>query len=420
MRIAHLNFSDHGGAAIATRRLHRALLQAGLDSHLLLAEKHHPTPHATVVEHRFTPQPLRERLRKRLLRCRYPPMARDNPAYRKAGAYTAVSDWRSHLRPPDFAPHLAGTDIIHLHWVARFIDCESTLPWLARQAPLVWRLADIWPLLGIWHYQPDDAERSPRLDSYENTARRLKKHALDQIPPHRLTLIGTSRWNCQQARNTPAFARFPVRQIPNCLDTAIFRPLPKEQTRGILGIPHDKKVIGFIADYAEDPRKGFKLLLQAVNAQNDPDLLILTVGASSAAGRGDSRFRHLGRLEDEHCLALFYAALDVFICPSLKESFGQTVFEAMACGTPVAGFDAGGIPDMVRPGQTGWLAPVGDVEALAARIREALESPQQRAQYGRNARAVCEKEYALEVQARAYRDLYAELVETARAEHRAS
>src|SRR5690606_19576207 len=67
-----------------------------------------------------------------------------------------------------------------------------------------------------------------------------------------------------------------------------------------------------------------------------------------------------GYLSTPQAQATAYSAADVFVIPSLAEAFGQTALEAMACGTPVIGFETGGIPDMVRPGDTGLLVPVGD------------------------------------------------------------
>jgi glycosyltransferase involved in cell wall biosynthesis len=55
---------------------------------------------------------------------------------------------------------------------------------------------------------------------------------------------------------------------------------------------------------------------------------------------------------------------------SLQESFGQTVTESLACGTPVVAFDGGGPTDMVRPGVTGWLAHVAMRNGAATRHRD--------------------------------------------------
>ena len=99
----------------------------------------------------------------------------------------------------------------------------------------------------------------------------------------------------------------------------------------------------------------------------------------------------------------------MFVIPSLQESFGQTVTESMACGTPVVGFDAGGIPDMVRPGVTGQLAPVGDAAALAVAIESVLSDPA-RAAMGERCRQVAVDEYGLRLQATRYHDLYRTLI----------
>lgn len=86
-------------------------------------------------------------------------------------------------------------------------------------------------------------------------------------------------------------------------------------------------------------------------------------------------------------------------------------YDSVTCGTPVIGFDAGGIPDMVRPGETGWLAPVGDAGALREAMRAALSDSGRLAAMGRKCRAVTEEEYGLDRQAGRYAGLYRRLLE---------
>lgn len=67
-----------------------------------------------------------------------------------------------------------------------------------------------------------------------------------------------------------------------------------------------------------------------------------------------------------------FATPDVFLMPSDSETLGFVVLESMASGVPVVAADAGGIPDLVQPGKTGYLVPVGDEEAFAQRVRTIL------------------------------------------------
>jgi N-acetyl-alpha-D-glucosaminyl L-malate synthase BshA len=66
---------------------------------------------------------------------------------------------------------------------------------------------------------------------------------------------------------------------------------------------------------------------------------------------------------------------DLFLLPSAQESFGLAALEAMACGAPVISSDAGGLPEVVVDGETGFLAPVGDVEGMAAKAIRLLSDP---------------------------------------------
>jgi glycosyltransferase involved in cell wall biosynthesis len=140
------------------------------------------------------------------------------------------------------------------------------------------------------------------------------------------------------------------------------------------------------------------------------DLLLVSVGGGEP--KIDSvPHRHLGRIKDDRVLSLAYSAADVYVIASLQESFGQTVTEAMACGTPVAAFASGGIVDMVRPSVTGDLAPTGDVPALREAVKNLLNDPARRAMMAENCRRVVLEEYSLKVQAKAYLALYESLVE---------
>ena len=73
---------------------------------------------------------------------------------------------------------------------------------------------------------------------------------------------------------------------------------------------------------------------------------------------------------------------DVFLLPSELESFGLSALEALACGVPVVGSDAGGLPEVVKHSESGFLLPVGDVEGMAARTIEILKDDEHARELG--------------------------------------
>jgi glycosyltransferase involved in cell wall biosynthesis len=101
-----------------------------------------------------------------------------------------------------------------------------------------------------------------------------------------------------------------------------------------------------------------------------------------------------------------YSAADLYVIPSLHDNQPNTVLESMACGTPVAGFDVGGVREMVRPGVCGVLAGVGDISGLRAAIVDILQCSEKRAAMGVACRRTILEEYRLETQCRRYIELY--------------
>ena len=91
-------------------------------------------------------------------------------------------------------------------------------------------------------------------------------------------------------------------------------------------------------------------------------------------------------------------ALDVVCIPSTKhEGVPQIGLQALACRTAVVGSECGGIPEIIREGETGRIFPIGDAEALARRIAEAIDDRVDTDRLCRNGREMVEREHSLEV-----------------------
>ena len=136
---------------------------------------------------------------------------------------------------------------------------------------------------------------------------------------------------------------------------------------------------------------------------------LLTWGQPFEISASNVRRLHLGSLDSEFSMALAYNAADVFVMPSLQEAFGQTALESIACGTPVAAFAAGGIPDTVRHEKTGLLATVGDSNQLRENIQCLLEKVRFREEMLRQSIPYLEKNFSYKRNASDYAKLYSEM-----------
>ena len=97
-------------------------------------------------------------------------------------------------------------------------------------------------------------------------------------------------------------------------------------------------------------RKGFEYVVRALGGLTDrPDLFLLSVGFGKPAIPPQLKHRSVGRVSNDRMLSLVYSAADVFVIPSLQESFGQTVTESMACGTPSSGSTPAASPTWSAP-----------------------------------------------------------------------
>jgi glycosyltransferase involved in cell wall biosynthesis len=172
----------------------------------------------------------------------------------------------------------------------------------------------------------------------------------------------------------------PVFHIPNILDETLFKPIDKVIAKRLFNLKEDDLVIAFGAVSINSPYKGWEYLQQALeNLKHDTtmkNIVVLIFGKGinrQIAKKIPFRTKFTGYLKDEYSAVMVYNAADVFVTPSLADNLPTTVLESLSCGTPVVGFNVGGIPEMITHKKNGYLAQYKDADDLARGIRYCLE-----------------------------------------------
>ena len=402
MNVLHISESDGlGGAGIAASRRHDALTRLGHTSRMLVGRR------ASDDE---AVRPLKRTL-----------------AWRAADRVAVETLDRAGLQymlyPSSFAvlrdPWFRGADVVQLHNLHGSFFGFSALPALTRRRPTVWFLHDQWAMTGHVAYPLDCVRwregcgRCPYLREYpalrRDTTRllwRLKRSAYERA---RLTLVVPSRWLEARVRESPLLRRFSVHVLPIGVDTTAFTPASRDEARRRLGLPVDRPIAFFAAGDLWEPRKGLHLLVDALRALPEPPLLVVAGSGRSPAG---VEGRALGALDPAQ-LADAYRAADATVVPSTADVLTQTAPESLACGTPCVSFDTGGVTDVVRDGETGTHARLGDAADLARAMQALLDDDELRARASRRGRELAETSYSLDRQAGRFAALYAELAAAA-------
>ena len=415
--ISHLATFLFGGAGIAATRIHTSLLDSGLDSRFFFFAGDPPDGTYTSFPG-SAGQGLRGRLTSLPGQLLMSAWNLANARLRGAGSTPFSPPVIGVQTSPQALP--VSTDIIHLHWVALSLNLPYFLDAVGPATPVVWTLHDMNPLTGGCHYAGDceaytgTCQRCPqqRLRPPPDVARynqRVKLEALSRVNLH---VVANSSWLEGEARRSAVLrSARSIRTIHYGVDTDLFSPTPTGEAKERLGVDPSTICILFGAFANNERRKGLHELVAAFGALKNRDILLLTFGEGLPLPI-PLPSRHLGTIRDPQRLALLYAAADIFVIPSLQEAFGQTAMEAISCGTPVIGFQVGGIPDIVRPHQTGLLVPVGDIAGLATAIDWMIDNPSDRSKMGASAREYAVRMFSKELQAEAYTKLYSSALDS--------
>jgi glycosyltransferase involved in cell wall biosynthesis len=405
-----------GGAARAAYRLHLGLRELGQDSRMLVQQKDSPDDNVICF------QPRRDPLARiqRKLRREYLSISQKAFAIRPEGA-SYFSDDRSQHRA-DLLRQLPPTDILHLHWIAGFLDYTVFFRESKRSLPIVWTLHDMNPFTGGCHYDAgcgkyhEHCGACPEIASSEENdfsaqSWERKKKAFAAAGEAMIHIVTPSRWLADEARKSVLFRRFPATVIPNGVDTQRFQPRDNWPVRGRYGIPQAAKVVLFVAHWASEKRKGLDVLRDALRGmQDDTDLYILVIGRGVSAEAFGPRTVVIDHVDEDIALSSVYSAANVFVVPSRQDNLPNTALEALACGIPTIASAVGGLPDIIHDGETGLLVPPGDAGALRTAITRLLQDPGWQTTMAKTCRQTALAEFSLELHSRRYLAFYESLI----------
>lgn len=418
MRVVHVSSTDTvGGAARAAYRLHRALMESGTGSTMLVGKKFSADDEVAEVSPSSGFAPVcGEIVQKQYI----------NPR--------RSADWNTHFSfawpGHDLSEHplVREADIIHLHWLWDFQSTATLARLMHLGKPVVWSFHDQRAFTGGCHYSAGcagyetDCAGCPQLVS--DPAGLTAAALADQRMLWRrdaCTIIGLSHWMAECARRSPLWRDSRIEVIPNCVETGAYVPQDKAECRRKLGLPEDARCVLFGADHGGEIRKGFGGLMRALALCREDSWFARETGEGRIcfmsyghpdkdAAASPVPIHSLGYLRNDEDLAAAYGAADFFVLPSLEDNLPNTVLESMSCGTPVMALDVGGVRDMVLEDHTGWLIPPADDRRFADALLRVLKQPEIAARMADACRARVVNGFSPALQASRFAALYEDLL----------
>lgn len=226
-------------------------------------------------------------------------------------------------------------------------------------------------------------------------------------------VTAVSRWLEESTRQEFGVSK-PIRVIPNFIDPARYESLadPVGARRWAKG---DEKILVHISNF-RPVKRVMDVVEVFLKVRERVKTRLLLVGDGPERARIERYCRQSEVCDQIHFIGNLPAVEDVlvgadlFLLPSVAESFGLAALEALACKVPVIGSDAGGLPDVVVDGENGYLRPVGDVEAMAAAALDLLEDDDKRRAFGEAGRTWAVEQFNQAKVVAQYRELYEEVL----------
>ncbi|WP_228694336.1 glycosyltransferase [Lunatimonas sp.] len=282
-------------------------------------------------------------------------------------------------------------DIIYVHWIlGGFLSVRNLKQIAALGKPMVMILHDMWAITGGCSYSFDcdkfltQCGNCPIFPEDKEVDTAFRQHVEKKrlyASFNNIFFVSPSHWLSDLAKRSEITMNKPVFRIPNPIDRRRFKPFDKRVAKGILGMEEFDFVICFGANKVHSPYKGWMYLKEAVSRLAErvegSKIGVLIFGSVATEEIMQSipfPTKFMGFIRDDYTTNLVYNASDVFLAPSLADNLPTTIIESLCCGTPVVGFDTGGIPEMISHGKNGYVANYKDAEDFSKGIEYCLQN----------------------------------------------
>ncbi len=270
-------------------------------------------------------------------------------------------------------PYLAKVDLVHLHWTQHAFLSLRTFEELCKLGlPVVITLHDYWWAQGIEQMETKPSELSASLRRLDRQVRQRKAELMAHYPIHWVTVSSSLANEVSRSSIVP---RLGLSTIGNVLSAQYYQQAQMRETNAT----NEQALyqILFVATRVDDPIKGWSYLTAAMQqlaelaGEQRAQMQLTLVGTLSDCTllkQIPIPVRHLGSISDAERLRSLYSESSVLISTSERESFGQTLLEALACGTPVIARDSGGPADIVTDGVNGTLVAHDTPQEMATAL----------------------------------------------------
>ncbi len=409
MKILIVNTYDiQGGAARAAYRLHRALLNENIDSQMLVQDK---------VSDDWTVLGSSTKIAKGF--------AKIKPTLDALPAKFYPNKTKT-LFSPSWLPfsnivkqiNEINPDIVHLHWICGGMLKIEDLAKIKK--PIVWSLHDMWAFTGGCHYDEECGRYKENCghckvlgsNKKNDLSSRILNRKKKSLKKNNLVIIGLSQWLENAAKESYLLKNKKIINLPNPIDTNLFKPFDQKKARQLWNLPENKKLVLFGAmGAASDPRKGYQKLIESLQKLHNRDIELVVFGSSEPKNKPNFKFKshYTGHLHDDVSLITLYNACDVMVVPSIQENLSNAIMESLSCSTPVVSFDVGGNGDMIEHNKNGYLAKPFDSNDLANGIKWVLANEERYKQLCFATREKIIKQFDSKKVAKQYIELYQSL-----------
>lgn len=419
IKVLHVNATTEGGASGAAQKLHLALVESGeiQSKHYIFSGRNLSQKNTYVANTSFIRRLYAFFLHgiDKLSFLRY---ERDK-SIRFQFSHAAVGvDITKH-------PLFIEADIIHLHWVHKgFQSMSSIKKIIESQKKLVWTMHDMWLVTGgcyhVWgcdnyHLNCGDCPylRTPDKGDLSFQLFNVKKKLWKRGQIH---IVAPSEWiKIQAEKSGLASSVASFTEIPNLIDTDKFKPMKAEEKLAFsnaIGLKKNCFTLLFASAYLPNPQKGFDRFIKLYNTikERHDNIQALIIGDAKDTFYDIQDSVFLGYISSWETMVKAYSVSDLYAITSLQDNLPGTVLESMSCGTPAAGFNIGGIPEMIDNDVNGFIGESESIDELADRIVQYIGNTEMHLEFAQRSREKILDKYLKSVIASKHESLYRELM----------